>query len=98
LVLTKDFIPIPYIIRQQELSSPDATYESKHQRLVAVSPLQGYEFKHDNGIIFDFPKSWTVNGPAYPWMIQYSNSRNGRAAWLAMLAYYEGIAKKHIRI
>ena len=33
-------------------------------------------------------------GPAYPWMKQYSNTRNGRAAWLAMLAYYEGSAAR----
>ena len=93
-VLTKDFIPLTYIIREQEVPDPLATYESEHQRLVAIAPLRGNEFKNDNGIVFDFLKSWTINGPAYPWMKQYSNTRNGRAAWLAMLAYYEGSAAR----
>ena len=58
-VLTKDFIPLTYIIREQELPDPFATYDNEHQRLVAIAPLRGNEFKHDNGIVFDFLKSWS---------------------------------------
>jgi hypothetical protein len=32
-VLTKDFIPISYIIREQEIPQLEATYKSEHQRL-----------------------------------------------------------------
>jgi len=44
--------------------------------------------------VFDFLKTWTINGPAYPWMKQYSVTRNSRASWLALLAYYEGTAAR----
>lgn len=62
---------------------------SEHQR-----PLAGNDFKHDNGIVFDFLKSWTINGPAYPWMKQFNATRNGRGSWLALLSYYEGNAAR----
>jgi hypothetical protein len=65
LVLTKDFICLTYIIREQEIPDPFASYD-EHQRLVAIAPLRGNLFKHGNGIVFDFLKSWTINGPAYP--------------------------------
>jgi hypothetical protein len=45
-------------------------------------------------VVFDFLKTWTINGPAYPWMKQFSTTRNGRAAWMALLAYYEGSAAR----
>jgi len=93
-VLTKDFIPLSYVIREKETPDPDAQYDNEHQRLVAVAPLHGNEYKTDNGIVFDFLKSWTINGPAYPWMKQFSSTRNGRAAWLAIIAYYEGSAAR----
>jgi len=92
--LTKDFIPLSYIIRENDDPIPGAIYESEHQRLVAIAPLRGTEFKHDNGVVFDFLKTWTINGPAYPWMKQFSTTRNGRAAWMALLAYYEGSAAR----
>jgi len=60
----------------------------------AIAPLRGNEYKTDNGVVFDFLKSWTINGPAYPWMKQFSSTRNGRAAWLAIIAYYEGSAAR----
>jgi len=93
-VLTKDFIPLSYIITENEVPEPGAEYNNEHQHLVAIALLQGKEFKHDNGVIVDFLKSWTINGPAYPWMKQFSTTRNGRAAWLAIIAYYEGSAAR----
>jgi len=93
-VLTKDFIPLSYVIRENETPDPDVQYDNEHQRLVAIAPLRGNEYKTDNGVVFDFLKSWTINGPAYPWMKQFSSTRNGRAAWLAIIAYYEGSAAR----
>jgi len=91
-VLTIDFIPLSYVIREQEEPAEGQEYESDHQRLVAIAPLRGNEFKHDNGVVFDFLKTCTINGLAYPWMKQYSATRNGRASLLVLLAYYEGTA------
>lgn len=92
--LTKDFIPLSYFIRVNDDPAPDAEYDSEHQRLVAIAPHRGTEFKHDNGVVFDFLKTWTINGPAYPWMKQFDTTRNGRATWLSLLTYYEGTAAR----
>ncbi len=78
-VLSKDLIPLTYVLHEQDIPNPNAAYNDEHQRLVAIAPLAGNKFKQDNGIVFDFLKAWTINGPAYPWMKQYSNTRNGRA-------------------
>jgi hypothetical protein len=41
--LTKDFIPLSYIIRENDDPIPGVMYESEHQRLVAIAPLRGTE-------------------------------------------------------
>jgi hypothetical protein len=58
-------IPLAYIIRENEVPVPNQVYQSEHQRLIAVTPLQGVEFEDDNGRIFDLLKSWMLNGPAW---------------------------------
>jgi hypothetical protein len=45
-------------------------------------------------LVFDHLKSWTLEGPAWTWMRQHNNSRNGRAAWQALLFHYEGDAER----
>jgi len=36
----------------------------------------------------------TLNGPAWSWVSAYQRSRDGRAAWKALITYYEGDAMK----
>lgn len=84
-IKTKSMIPLSYVIRDQAQPDPDGLYDSKHQRLIAVTPLEG---------IFDYLKSWTLNGPAWTWMHNFNNAQDGRRAWLALLAHFEGDAQK----
>lgn len=87
-------IPLAYVIRSQEDPDPDIVYETEHQRLIAITPHQGLEFSDDNGKVFDYLKSWTLNGPAWTWMRSFNRTRNGRAAWLALLTHFEGDAQR----
>ena len=87
-------IPLAYVIRDIEVPDPNGIYESEHQRLIAVTPLQGIEFSEDNGKVFDYLKSWTLNGPAWTWMRTFNQTRDGRGAWLALLSHYEGEAQR----
>ncbi len=73
---------------------PNQVYQSEHQRLIAVTPLQGVEFEDDNGRVFDLLKSWTLNGPAWTWMRAHNGTRNGRQAWLALVDHFEGDAQR----
>jgi hypothetical protein len=87
-------IPLAYIIRETANPDPNAVYINEHQRVIAIMPLQGIEFGEDNGKVFDHLKSWTLKGPAWTWMRQYNASRDGRNAWLALVAHFEGDAQR----
>jgi hypothetical protein len=94
-------ILLAYIIREQEIPDPLMVYDNEHQRLIAVTPLQGIEFSEDNGKVFDNLKSWTLKGPAWTlkgpawtWMWSFNANRDGRGAWLALVAHYEGDVQK----
>jgi hypothetical protein len=49
-------------------------------------PLQGIEYVDDNGKVFDYLKSWTLNGPAWTWR-HYS---------AIAAAKYHGLCKKFL--
>jgi hypothetical protein len=80
------------MIREQETPEPQAKYNSEHQRLVAIA--QGFNFNTHNGQVFNHLQSWTLEGPAWTWMHQFSNSQNSRAAWQELLFHYNGDAEK----
>jgi len=87
-------IPLAYVIREQDVPDPNAVYINEHQRIIAITPLQGIEYGEDNGKVFDHLKSWTLKGPAWTWMRQYNSLRDGRRAWLALVAHFEGDAQR----
>jgi len=87
-------IPLAYVIREQENPDPNAVYQTEHHRLISITPLMGIEFEEDNGRVFDFLKSWTLNGPAWTWMRAFNGTRNGRASWQALLNHFEGDAQR----
>jgi hypothetical protein len=87
-------IPLAYVIREQEIPDPNMVCQSEHHRLISVTPQVGIEFEEDNGKVFDFLKSWTLNGPAWTWMRAYNATRNGRASWLVFVNHFEGDAQR----
>ncbi len=87
----KHDIPLAYIIRDQEVPQPNQVFQSEHQRLIAITPLQGVEFEDDNGRVFDLLKSWTFDGPTWTWMRAHNGTRNGRQAWLSLMATSKGM-------
>jgi hypothetical protein len=74
-------IPLAYIIRENEVPDPNEAYNTEHQRLIAITPLQGLEYSDNNGYVFDFLKSCTLNGPAWTWMRSFNSTRDGRSSW-----------------
>jgi hypothetical protein len=59
-----------------------------------MTPLQGIGYSNDTGQVFDYFKSWTLNGPAWMWMHSFNTTHNGRGASIALLAQFEGAAQK----
>jgi hypothetical protein len=85
---------IAYVIRDQKNPDPNAVYQTEHHRLISITPLVGIEFEEDNGRVFDFLKSWTLNGPAWTWMRAFNTTRNGRASWQALINHFEGDSQR----
>ena len=83
-------VPLAAILRDNELPVPGAIYATTHDELVECSILVGPEFAINNGAVYDLLHSLTLNGPAWSWVQAYQRTRNGRAAWKALLGYYEG--------
>jgi hypothetical protein len=81
-----------YIIRGQDHPIPGMIYTMMHEELVQGTAHHGTEFNANNGKVYDFLQSITLNGPAWPWINSFQCTRNGRGAWKALLAYYEGDA------
>jgi hypothetical protein len=93
--LGMDCVPFSYVIRPDaQPGDPAAMYPNEHARLIAITPHQGLEYDTDNGRVFDHLKSWTLNGPVWTWIRSYNSTRDGRAAWMALLDHYEGDAQR----
>jgi hypothetical protein len=69
-------------------------YAITHEELVTCAIFFGPEFNINNGTVYDFLQSLTLNGPAWSWINSYQRARNGRAAWKALVAYYKGDAMR----
>ena len=74
-------IPLAYIIREQDEPIPGSIYTKKHEELVQGLVLHGSEFNANNGKVYDFLQSLTLNGPAWSWINAFQRTRNGRGAW-----------------
>jgi len=93
--LGMDRVPFSYIIRPDAIpGDPQVSYPNEHSRLIAITPHAGLEFDTDNGRVFDYLKSWTLNGPAWTWIRSFNAARNGRVAWLALMEHFKGDVQK----
>ena len=85
-------IPLAYIVRERDLAPPNQVYNTVHEQLVNMAILYGPEYNTNNGVVYDLLQSLTLNGPAWSWISGYQQNRDGRGAWKALIAYYEGDA------
>jgi hypothetical protein len=85
-------VPLAYIIREHDVAPPNVVYGTTHEQLVNQAILFGPKYNTNNGIVFDLLQSLTLNGPAWSWISNFQRARDGRAAWKALITYYEGDA------
>ena len=69
-------IPLTYVIHDNNVPLPNQVFQSEHQRLVEITPLNGPAFEEDNGKVFDLSKSWTINGLAWTWIRVQKSTRS----------------------
>ncbi len=67
----------------------ELVYATVHDELVYTTILFGPEINFNNGMVYDCLQLLTLNGTARPWINIYKRSRNCRATWKALMAYYE---------
>jgi hypothetical protein len=83
-------IPLSYVIRASDVFDPNEVLETDHQRVIMTVPLLGPDFIEDNGVVYDLLKGLMLAGPAWPWMQHHDRRHDGRGAWKALMAHYEG--------
>jgi hypothetical protein len=62
-------------------------------------PLEGRNCKHDNKLVFQVLKSVCIKSNAWTWIQSIDRTGNGRKAWLALVAHYDGMGEfnKHVK-
>jgi hypothetical protein len=56
-------------------------------------PLTGPAYDKDNASIYRKLKAFLLNSPGYPWIKEFDHAKEGRAAYLAWMGHYNGLAK-----
>jgi hypothetical protein len=84
-------IPLNYVLRTIETPVPGTQYETEQEMLIATAPLTGNQFDLDNERVYGVIKQLILEGPAWSYITNIiDRAKNGRAAWLALRAHYEG--------
>jgi hypothetical protein len=87
--------PLTFVIRPLDAPGNIDDYPDDHDQMVYITPHTGAGYNHDNGVVFDELKALLINSPAFTWIRSHDRSRNGRAAWKALLAHYEGTTEQN---
>ena len=86
-----DFL-LSYVLRENEgLPEDEDEYETQEELEAAMVPLRGAYYDEDNHDVFDSLKSRLLNGPAWTWVQDFDTKRDGRGAWKALHAHFEGV-------
>lgn len=83
-------IPLKYVIRRNTVPIPDAVYETEQEESIAIAPLTGDDFQRDNTRVYGIIKQLVLEGPGRSYIMSFDATSNGRAAWLSMVAHFEG--------
>jgi len=93
-------IPLTYVYREDEIVTNETrnqTYETQEEMYAATTVLSGNHFVLDNRRIWNELKTLTVDGPGWTFIKVFEDTKNGRAAVLALVKQNEGDNSKMIR-
>jgi hypothetical protein len=83
-------VPLNYVIRPDVVAMPGTIYASEQARIVALAPLQGSSYQHDNARVYGIIKQLVLEGPGRMFIMRYDTLADGRGACLALKTNYEG--------
>ncbi len=82
-------VPVVYVVRTDE----DDLYvfdDDEERRSMYQMPLTDENFKRDNKLVYGMLKAACVKSDAWTWIQDYDKNANGRKAWQALIAHYDG--------
>ena len=88
--------PIDYVVRpdvDDDYEPMDDDEERRYQ-----IPLTGENFKRDNKLVYTLLKLACIKTDAWTWIQSYDRTSNGRQAWLALVAHYDGTGELNKRV
>ena len=83
---------------EKELSNEDpsvtdlalADFHTIEERRMYQFPMTGNSFESDNQAVFRKLKAFLIDSPGWAWIEPHDTSENGRAAYMAWTAHYNG--------
>jgi hypothetical protein len=79
-----------YVIRTDAIADPQAIYVTPQAHLVAIAPLVSDSFNRDNAKVYGLIKQLILEGPGQTYIMRCNIDTNGRGAWNALRAHFEG--------
>ncbi len=81
-------VPVVYVVR----TNVDNLYvfDDYEERRMYQMPLTGKNFKSDSKLVYNMLKAVCVKSDAWTWIQDYDKNANGRKAWQALVAHYDG--------
>ena len=83
-------VPLIYVIRQNTIGNyDDGTYLSTEEQLSTCLAFNGGNYQSDNSTVWSLLSEHTTGTEAESIVQRFSTRRNGRSAWLALIAHME---------
>jgi hypothetical protein len=79
--------PLRYVVRPE---MAPATFTSNEEERMYQFPLAGNSFTLDNRSVYRKLKAFLIDSPGWAWIEPHDTAENGRAAYLAWTAHYNG--------
>jgi hypothetical protein len=84
-------VPLNYVIRDLVAPIPGTVFATEQEHAVAAAPLNGFQYDLDNERVYGIVKQLILEGPAWAYITStIDRAKDGRGAWLALRAHYEG--------
>lgn len=89
-------VPLAYVVRDDRKNIDDLI-DDDMQRMHQM-PLHGENFKRDSKLVYNMLKSACIDTDAWTWIQDNDAVSNGRKAWLALVAHYDGSGELNKRM
>lgn len=89
-IMGKNKIPLTYLIRENAVGNFNAPYDNRMSRLISCTVHRSAAYTADNGDLYSLIVQHTEGTEGYALVQAHERRRNGRQAWLDLIAHFEG--------